>query len=64
MCGRFSKAAAGGETRPPDTLQGRQVQEKGGYVMINITLNDYISLTLMLIALATLVIKLCDSRQH
>jgi len=32
--------------------------------MENITLQDYISLTLMLIAFATLVLKLCDGKKH
>jgi len=32
--------------------------------MENLTLNDFISLTLMLIAFATLVLKLYDSKKH
>jgi len=32
--------------------------------MENITLNDYIGLTLMLIAFATLVLKLVDSKKR
>jgi len=37
---------------------------KGGYVMENITLQDFIGLMLMLIAFATLVLKLFDSKKH
>ena len=41
-----------------------EILMKGGYVMENITLQDFIGLMLMLIAFATLVLKLFDSKKH
>ena len=38
--------------------------ERGSCAVENLTLNDFISLTLMLIAFATLVLKLYDSKKH
>jgi len=37
---------------------------EGGCVMENVTLQDFIGLMLMLIAFATLVLKLYDSKKH
>jgi len=57
--------------RPPVGKPGRPIpskdvspNRKGGSVMENLTLQDYIGLTLMLIAFATLVLKLYDSKKH
>jgi len=56
--------------RPPVGKPGRKPSRdespnrKEGHVMENISLNDFIGLMLLLIAFATLVLKLVDSKKR